>query len=197
METTTKTIRYRDAQIERITYRDWTTCRDSGFDVECTRVRWRAMMDGERLGDFPTKARAQNYIDSFYGDDRTPEFRTAQAAAVAVDENNDCAVKAVAIATGTDYATVRALLRNIGRRDGHGTQPDDYRYAIRRLGFIARPYRSNARTVRAAASMLPANGVFLVRVSGHVLCVRDGRAHDWNPRSLRRIVEILEITKSV
>jgi len=50
-------------------------------------------------------------------------------------EKNDCAVKAVAAATGESYTTVHDMMMLLGRVDGKGTCTAIIHKAIRKLGY--------------------------------------------------------------
>ncbi|NDE18521.1 hypothetical protein EBZ80_26805, partial [bacterium] len=66
---------------------------------------------------------------------RTAAFTELQAAANSVNENNDCAVKAVAIACNADYHTVRDMMSQMGRKTGKGTEWSIINDTIDRLGY--------------------------------------------------------------
>ena len=57
------------------------------------------------------------------------------AASSDMDERNDCAVRAVAVATGVSYQTAHAALRVQGRKDRDGTYPCETHKAVQSLRF--------------------------------------------------------------
>lgn len=65
----------------------------------------------------------------------TEIFKTVQEHTRAFGEKNDCAVKAVAIATKTDYATVHALFKKLGRKSRQGTYAFITLRALKELGY--------------------------------------------------------------
>jgi hypothetical protein len=67
----------------------------------------------------------------------TDKFNDLRHKATVHNENNDCAVKALAIVTDKDYSLVRNLLAERGRRPGKGTNRQDSWEVLERLGFTS------------------------------------------------------------
>lgn len=65
----------------------------------------------------------------------TELFKTVQGQARSLNETNDCAVKAVAIATGTPYEQVHALMKKHGRKDRKGTMQITTQHVLEALGY--------------------------------------------------------------
>jgi len=123
--------------------------------------------------------------------------RELETASTLHAENNDCAVKALAIVTGADYATAHAALAAAGRKRGKGTTQPQQIAALKRLGFrrVAAPYTS--KTVKTLArEMRCVPGVYTAHVRSHVLAIKDGAVLDWTAgrqhrmKALYRIVPI-------
>lgn len=110
-------------------------------------------------------------------------------------EWNDCAVKAVAVAAGVPYAEAHALLKAAGRRDRRGMKNTLYKDVLRALGLALEPVKVPPCTRRTLVDRLRPTGTYLVRVRGHVFCVKDGVQVDrpqW-ARTCKRVREVLAI----
>ena len=138
-----------------------------------------------------------------------PKFKKLQGESKAYNENNDCAVKAVAVVTGISYAEAHAALKAEGRKDRDGTYNRDTKAAIKKLGFDCEnvPYtpfvellHSKGWTVKnlttktlsrymkdfIKAGLIEADGTYLVSTNRHILGVDSGQVIDWSEsRSLR------------
>jgi len=141
-----------------------------------------------------------------------PDCYTAYTAArVAANETNDCAVIAIAAATGTDYATVRDLLAAAGRKTRHGTQRAASYLVLDKLGFDRIPvvpemmiaqYPKAHQILKSVTSHHPRRfnkiwsdgNTYLFFFSGHVAAVIDGTLIDW---SINRALQCTEIYKIV
>lgn len=94
-------------------------------------------------------------------------------------EHNDCAVRAMADATGKPYAECHALLKAAGRKDRSGTYEATVTKALgvpfTRTGRRAWGYRAKDTRPTAAKLMreLP-KGNYIVFVTGHFFALVDG-----------------------
>jgi len=139
-------------------------------------------------------------------------FNALFAEARAAGERNDCAVKAIVLATGVSYEVARAALAVRGRKTGHGAWPSDINAVIRSFGFrldfvmqsefiraYPLPHRHVASCVtthhpRRFAKVWP-KGTFLIYTRGHVLTCIDGVVHDWTINKAKRVTEIFRVVK--
>jgi hypothetical protein len=112
-------------------------------------------------------------------------------------EKNDCAVRAVALACSVSYGVAHTTLGMNGRKDGGRTEDHIIFRSIHQLGFTYRKFKVKSKTIRALEKELPAEGAFLVRVRGHILCIRDGVNHDWAQGRLHRIMVVHQIQPRV
>lgn len=122
----------------------------------------------------------------------------------AVRENNDCAVRAVAAATGRAYDEVHAMFKAEGRRDAARTPTTITWAVLQRLGFraeylpatdfIRRYPGSHASALRSVTTHHPDRfpqvwrdgATYLMFTPGHVLAIVNGVNHDWTRgRALR------------
>jgi hypothetical protein len=125
---------------------------------------------------------------------------------------NDCAVKALAVATGFSYDDCHSFLELHGRKRGCGTHTalilNRQNGCFPELGFRAHGLISWSRptpaveagtfktgvTLRAFARAFP-QGSYLVTVSGHALSVVDGVVYDGSAKDLRRIRNAWQIER--
>lgn len=134
------------------------------------------------------------------------------------NENNDCSVIAISLATGTPYNTVRDMLAAEGRRTGRGTYLAQTRAVVEKLGFlmvvvptstVLNAYRAMGRNkVRTLTSYQPRNPrfapawrqfdgqVLIMRSEHHMWCYRDGEVQDWSTNTSLPIVAIWRIVQN-
>ena len=70
----------------------------------------------------------------------------------------------------------------------------ELRQRLRKDG-LNRHALAQAKTVKSLPLHLPKRGVFLVRVSGHVLCARAGEIHDWSADKTKQIKTIHRVER--
>lgn len=109
-------------------------------------------------------------------------------------ERNDCAVRAIALATEVPYADVHAAMQRLGRRNRCGSRWVHIEGAVTALGYelVTIPHR--ARIVRKIGSELQ-SGSFLVLLSGHILCVKNGSVQDWTEGRQHRVKKVFQVRK--
>jgi hypothetical protein len=102
-------------------------------------------------------------------------------------EENDCAVKAVAIVCNATYEEAHATLKRLGRRDGRGTPMDVIMAAVKALGCHVtyngkhdhRGVNCGRRTINSLRLPEGGKGRWLVLTRNHILAVVDGKVMDW------------------
>ncbi len=119
-------------------------------------------------------------------------------------ENNDCAVVAIAAATGVPYAAAHAALKAAGRKDCRGTFIHQTQKALLALGFrminvpmssVIATFPSPHNNLKTITSHHPERfakvwprGAFMLRSRRHILAIVDGVNCDWSKgRSLRGV----------
>jgi len=107
-------------------------------------------------------------------------------------EARDCAVRAVTLATGVPYARVHATMGRMGRRNRCGARFSHIEGTVKALGFEMKEIPHRANIVRKITAELQ-SGSFLVLVSGHILCVKDGSVQDWTDGRAHRVKKVFEI----
>ena len=112
-------------------------------------------------------------------------------------ERNDCAVIALALATGVGYAEAHAALAAQGRRNGQGTYQGQQFRALAALGFKAERVELSVKTTKAIAkgAAVPA-GALWVYTRRHVSAVINGVVEDWAASRSKRITEAYSIIKA-
>ena len=101
--------------------------------------------------------------------------------AAVAGENKDCAIKAVCIATKQSYQYILGAFRICGRKEGEPTPFAITRRVMKCLDYhLVTIELSSVKgaTVRTISRNLE-RGIYLLRTKDHILCVRNGKAHDW------------------
>ena len=112
------------------------------------------------------------------------------------NENKDCAVRAVSIATDYEYDSAHYVFQLCGRRPRKGTPWEVTEKAVRLLEhrMIDVTHQFESRTVRTLErEMRWVKGKFLVRVYRHVLPVVDGRVFDWTKGRRHRVKAVYKL----
>ena len=112
-------------------------------------------------------------------------------------ERNDCAVKALAIATRQSYNVAHTALAMHGRDDRAGTYPQQTYAATEMLGFSVREVwnRYDAErgcTVRTVGNKFP-KGTYYVHVRGHILALVNGEVEDWTKGQRRDVLRVSKV----
>lgn len=122
----------------------------------------------------------------------SPIYQGLRNEANSFGENNDCGVKALAVATGRSYADCHSTLKNYGRKNGKGTYVSQMINAARDLGFNLIKIDCHHRGLRSLSRDLPEKGNFVVWVTGHFAGVSDGKIHDWSDGRCLRIKQVFQ-----
>lgn len=119
------------------------------------------------------------------------------AASLAMNERNDCVVCAVALASGEPYEVIHRMLAAKGRRRRCRTFGQQWKPVLEQLGFELIDVRGwfDARTARTLRAELPVRGTFLIRVTGHIFCVREGVWADWSAGTCKRVTNVWRVRK--
>lgn len=114
-------------------------------------------------------------------------------------ENRDCAVRAVALATGKAYGEVLHIFSLYGRRRGRCTPFWIIHKVVEHFGYELVDVTDRfpaAKTPTSAERVLPQQrGVFLIHTRGHIACYRGGTVHDWTKGRRHRIKQILKLKR--
>ena len=146
----------------------------------------------------------------------TSAFDSMSVLARSMGENNDCAVKAIALACNVPYATAHATLAQLGRKKGRGTYRTLSYKAVGLLGYnvtmwttaerrrLIESYPKAHRILRHITTHHPrrfkkvwsgmADRTFMLFCATHVAVVKGGELHDWTVNKAMRVVDIWEIT---
>lgn len=117
------------------------------------------------------------------------------------NDTNDCSVRATAIATGCDYAVVHKFFKQRGRKDGEGIyymqifrKHKDEMTKVMNSYFTELPVTKRNCTFKRFIDWYN-TGTFIIRVSGHALCIKDGVVLDGNTVCNRHILNIIQVFK--
>lgn len=147
---------------------------------------------------------------------KTETYQNIRGEANARGAWNDCAVIAISIATGVDYATVSEMVAERGRKEGQGTHTMIIKGVLRALGyetivryadeFIAKYPKPHCNALKSVTSHHPDRfpkawndgNTYMMIVSGgaHILTIKDGVNHDWTRGKAKRAAEIWQIVKA-
>ncbi len=140
----------------------------------------------------------------------TEQFSAMESERIALGDTNDCAVKALAVATGADYKTVHALVASLGRKPRRGTNWSIIDDALRALGFervyvaavhFIHQYPGTHWNLRSVTSHHPERfpevwrdgKTYLFDFGDHVAAVVNGVNHDWTKGRARRARRVFSI----
>lgn len=126
----------------------------------------------------------------------TPEYLSLSEHAKALQEENDCAVRAVTVVTGAHYVDVHSLFEKHGRKRRDGVYMCTTEKVLRDLGFSSREWTSaqkiamihsypdyvvksiTLRQMMLFPDLWSRQGTLLVRSHRHLSAFRDGKLHD-------------------
>ena len=113
----------------------------------------------------------------------------------AMKENNDCTVKALALALNTSYAKAHAHLKRFcGRPDRKGivsrdVLPQSFKNTKHRVG----PYTIRNKVTLKKFCELHPQGRYYVSVRGHAIAVVDGVVYDHSDRPRRQVTFAIRV----
>lgn len=120
--------------------------------------------------------------------------RSLLDASYAINENNDCAVRAVAAVTGLGYDNAHAALANAGRKNRKGTSIAKTRKAVAALGFTMDSVTARAKTTNTIERERGLqSGSYLIRVARHILPMVDGQIIDHTQGRNFRVREVYRV----
>ena len=124
------------------------------------------------------------------------ELQRVTDASNEMNERNDCAVRAVAHASGVEYHKIHSMFRINGRRARGRTYQHISDTVMQTLKMetkdITQTVRRYGKTIKTAQQFLT-RGTYLVSVRGHILCIKGGAVMDWADGRQHRITQVLEV----
>ena len=148
----------------------------------------------------------------------TSLFNTLESVSNNMNENNDCAVKGIAIVMGIGYNEAYAALKAAGRRDRKGVHTHQITEAIKSLGGTIEQsilttdsaghlndssgfyhaggpqFRTHNMTMSSVTREFP-TGNYLVFKRDHVAGMTDGTVHDWTAGRKHRVLSVWKISQ--
>lgn len=120
-------------------------------------------------------------------------------AAIGKNENNDCSVKALAIAADISYDDAHHMMNLFGRKDRGMVTKHQVISALRMYNLNLEnitPYiQGKIKTINQFEKYHGnVKATFVIFVRGHVLCWKNGKTEDWSVHSKRRIEQVFYIT---
>ena len=126
-------------------------------------------------------------------------LRDCKSASYALDEKNDCTVRAIAITTGEGYDMAHYAMEEHGRRKGKGAQLYAMKDACEALGYemlkLHRDKWEDVAKTATTATKLQWPGRYIISFRGHVAAMVDGDIYDWVKGRRHRILDIYHIVK--
>lgn len=104
------------------------------------------------------------------------------------DEDNDCAVRALALASGRSYRKVHKLLKEHGREEGHPLDSDLVRKAARALGLRRVRLKPRRRVENFLDDWSNRRATVAALVRGHMFAVREHTIRDLRGVRFGRLV---------
>ena len=107
-------------------------------------------------------------------------------------EDNDCGVRALAVACATPYAKSHAAFKRVGRENGGPVTPFWMGQAAPWLGYTLSDYPTPAGATLRSCGRDLANtvGGYIILTWDHAVGVWDGEVIDWDRDSKQRVVQI-------
>jgi hypothetical protein len=106
---------------------------------------------------------------------------------VGYNERNDCAVRALYLASGMPYQTAYSLCEQAGRKPNRGFNNVFYYLLLGAHGFEERPHYTGLYLGHAIRNMR--EGRFILYVRNHFFAVINGAVYDQMPQGPRRRVK--------
>lgn len=122
-----------------------------------------------------------------------------------MNEDNDCSVKAVAIAGRTTYNIAHALLKAAGRKDRKGCRvslinsvlEEGLSTTLRDMPMeVLRKRRGGGLTSNNIHTVLNKQRTYIAYTRDHVLTIRNGKLEDWTDGRRFRVLRVLEVSLS-
>ena len=110
-------------------------------------------------------------------------------------EDNDCGVRALAVACAAPYVESHAAFKRIGRADSGPTSPEMVLKAMPLLGYEAVEIWLLTRSITVQAcgrELAGCEGGYVIVTCNHALGVWDGEVIDWDRDSKQRVCGVFE-----
>ncbi len=107
-------------------------------------------------------------------------------------EDNDCGVRALAVACAAPYAKSYAAFKQVGRADGRSVTPFWMEQAAERLGYklTAYPIPAGCTLASCRRDLADTVGGYVILTCDHAVGMWNGEIIDWARDSKQQVVEI-------
>jgi hypothetical protein len=107
-------------------------------------------------------------------------------------EKKDCTVIALALLTDVEYKVAHRTMKLAGRKNRCGARNGTARKVLSKQRKIT-AWPVDAKTALTLARELPAKGLFLVEMTGHVAAFINGELCDWTEGKRKKIIAVYRI----
>ena len=119
-------------------------------------------------------------------------------ARIQLQEDKDCAVVAVSVATGEQYDAVWTCMDLMGRKKRKGTPQGIILGTLRHfhmnaVGIYDKELVMQCRTLRTLLPYLQDGNTYLIDTPGHILCIKEGVIKDWSVDKELRVDRIRQV----
>jgi len=123
---------------------------------------------------------------------------TIWAASNKAHENNDCTVKALAIATELDDSTVHAAMAAAGRKHRKATKRSNTQKAAKALGFhmevLDTMYYNGRTAITIERDHYLQSGRYIIGMTRHAAAMVDGKLVDWSQGRRLKVKAVYTLT---
>lgn len=126
------------------------------------------------------------------------KYQKMKEQSLRMNESNDCAVIATALACNVPYKKAHALYKKHGRRDRDGAYIDTTYRVVRELGYrlvISRRFKAKTG-ITLSREVKGTSGRYIAWMTTHLAAVVTGELQDWTQGSRKRVNAVFKVEKS-
>lgn len=126
------------------------------------------------------------------------DYGVAELRSEILNEDRDCGVIALSMATGVSYDKCHAMLKKHGRKNRRGTKTTTLTRAGHELGFYLKkifihPQKAKQYTMITVADGLLRDQPYIIFIAGHFAPFIDGKVRDWSAGTRCRVKYVYEV----
>lgn len=129
----------------------------------------------------------------------TPEtitFQYCEEQREAMNETNDCTVKALAISANMAYKEAHSIMKKAGRRNRRGMHTPSIKKGFELAGFKLEKVKHTAKTVGNISQDCAKSKSYVATTARHILAITNATVQDWTDGRRHRIQELYEVVKA-